>query len=675
MSIECNNTTPLGSRAGEELLSTTSEALTSAIVDLASLVPSATDPTASLDRATVVDAKNVINNLLSTIDLDETGHPSLKEALEKPGGLSVSDVAQFAIDTGTDLNELKESILNFANTDSVRLTTDDAPAKVKNPTFGTSAPIGSGGTTSSIDTGSGITTILDNTTSGNVGNVSTIGTGSGTGTGTSTGGATGTGTAGTGTTGTGTGTTSTPTTTDNLLVRTDSTGNINTDFKSRAGSNNPFPTGSTSLLDRQDVQDILIGGKPVLPIVITNLLNSLDFNIAGNYGQKLTSSVCGAYNDVLADLTKAFAVVNTAKTVLTNVENLLEKDVKKLAESIKQRGVLETLVSLLEDVINTTIDNAKKVALAAIGMSLATLKGMASATAAVMKKLNKTIRNINDYMKDASVAKIIEDMKALVAKLASQFERLTPENVANIMFRLCTMAQNLQAILMAPALKLNKMANSMASEAAALKSQNAVNQQEAIKYGAIRVSESERQNKTNAALRKYKSVGPSNRESDYVNPSKPTEEEVSTVNSVSESGLGSNITFSSAVVDSEGWKDVNDNVYVKLLRIVAQTGESYEIKQAFVKREKTSNMGAIAMNSHNSGYAIDIVVTEKNLDDTIVAASRAGFTGIGVYNGHLHLDLGSRRGWLKGSYSASRANEIQSLLSKHSIDGFKKKRS
>ncbi len=655
MSIECNNTTPLGSRAGEELLSTTSEALTSAIVDLASLVPSATDPTASLDRATVVDAKNVINNLLSTIDLDETGHPSLKEALEKPGGLSVSDVAQFAIDTGTDLNELKESILNFANTDSVRLTTDDAPAKVKNPTFGTSAPIGSGGTTSSIDTGSGITTILDNATSGNVGNVSTTGTGSGTDTETST--------------------TSTPTTTDNLLVRTDSTGNINTNFKSKAGSNNPFPTGSTSILDRQDVQDILIGGKPVLPIVITNLLNSLDFNIAGNYGQKLTSSVCGAYNDVLADLTKAFAVANTAKTVLANVENLLEKDVKKLAESIKQRGVLETLMSLLEDVINTTIDNAKKVSLAAIGMSLATLKGMASATAAVMKKLNKTIRNINDYMKDASVAKIIEDMKALVAKLASQFERLTPENVANIMFRLCTMAQNLQAILMAPALKLNKMANSMASEAAALKSQNAVNQQEAIKYGAIRVSESERQNKTNAALKKYKSIGPSNRESDYVNPSKPTEEEVSTVNSVSESGLGANITFSSAVVTSEGWKDVNDNVYVKLLRIVAQTGESYEIKQAFVKREKTNNMGAIAMNSHNSGYAIDIVITEKNLDDTIVAASRAGFTGIGVYNGHLHLDLGSRRGWLKGSYSASRANEIQSLLSKHSIDGFKKKRS
>ena len=227
---------------------------------------------------------------------------------------------------------------------------------------------------------------------------------------------------------------------------------------------------------------------------------------------------------------------------------------------------------------------------------------------------------------------------------------------------------------MAPALRLNKVANSMASEAAALKPQNAVNQKEAIKHGAIRVSEDVRQSKKNNAFNQFKTLKPTNRESDYVIRSKPTSEEMQVISSVSESGLGANITFSSAVVDSEGWKDINDNVYAKLLRIASQTGQSYEVKTGFVERKKNGNMGAIAMNSHNSGYAIDIVITEGNRDDTIVAASRAGFTGIGVYTGHLHLDLGARRSWQKG-YSGQRQTDIQDLLNKHNTDGFKKKRS
>mgnify|MGYP005987587453 FL=1 len=632
MSIECQNTAPLASGNNGAILKETSDALQNAILDLSSLVPDDTDPLANLDRESIVDATNALNNILNGLNDETLGqYPSIQDKLSGDKGIQPTDIAQFALDTSTNIKELRDSLVAFnegrANSSGTDLTT----------TVGAALD-----TTGKIDTGSGNTSVIGDA------NLSTISTG-------------GAG-AGTDTTGT---TDTTPSTSSASFA----------DGDDRANRIDRTFTSTADATDRRiDALAVLVNSRQALPVIITNLLGDLDFNFAQNFGQKLTSSVCGAYNDVLKELTKAFAVVKTGQAVINNVENLLEKDLKKLAESIKQKGVLETLMDLLKTVIESTVNAAKKTAMAAVGSVLVVLKGMESAASAIMKKINKIMRNINDYMKDASVQKIIADMEKVLATLASSFERLTPENIANLMFRLCQMAQNLQAILMAPALRLNKVANSMASEAAALKSQNAVNVKEAVKYGAIRVSEDVRQSKKNSAYSKFKSVKPSNRETDYVVRSKPTTEEMTIINSVSESGLGSSITFSSAVIDSEGWKDVNDNVYAKLLRIASQTGHSYEVKTGFVERKKNDNMGAIAMNSHNSGYAIDIVITEGNRDDTVVAASRAGFTGIGIYTGHLHLDLGARRGWQKG-FSGADLTINQLLLDEHSVDGFKKKRS
>lgn len=632
MSIECQNTAPLASGNNGAILKETSDALQNAILDLSSLVPDDTDPLANLDRESIVDATNALNNILNGLNDETLGqYPSIQDKLSGDKGIQPTDIAQFALDTSTNIKELRDSLVAFnegrANSSGTDLTT----------TVGAALD-----TTGKIDTGSGNTSVIGDA------NLSTISTG-------------GAG-AGTDTTGT---TDTTPSTSSASFA----------DGDDRANRIDRTFTSTADATDRRiDALAVLVNSRQALPVIITNLLGDLDFNFAQNFGQKLTSSVCGAYNDVLKELTKAFAVVKTGQAVINNVENLLEKDLKKLAESIKQKGILETLMDLLKTVIESTVNAAKKTAMAAVGSVLVVLKGMESAASAIMKKINKIMRNINDYMKDASVQKIIADMEKVLATLASSFERLTPENIANLMFRLCQMAQNLQAILMAPALRLNKVANSMASEAAALKSQNAVNVKEAVKYGAIRVSEDVRQSKKNSAYSKFKSVKPSNRETDYVVRSKPTTEEMTIINSVSESGLGSSITFSSAVIDSEGWKDVNDNVYAKLLRIASQTGHSYEVKTGFVERKKNDNMGAIAMNSHNSGYAIDIVITEGNRDDTVVAASRAGFTGIGIYTGHLHLDLGARRGWQKG-FSGADLTINQLLLDEHSVDGFKKKRS
>ena len=687
MSIECNNTTPLGSRAGEELLKSTSDALQSAIIDLASLVPS-DDPVENLNRDDIVDSTNALNNILNGLNLD--AYPSLKDKFGSEDGIGFTDVAQYAMDNNVNVADLNNFLTEYNNNRPNSSGTDTASDGLTGQdiaNLGTTGAIGSGGTTSTIDTGSGASTVLDDSTNGISNNVSTS-AGNEAGSDADTSGIPDTSDFRFGQPSTTSGATaSTFSNGPSSISGLESTGNT---ISSALGAsalglaafaNNVSKSKGSGFFTREQSLNILRGTLDPKNVVLQNLLKDLDFGFAQNIGQNLTGSVCGAYNDVLSDLTKAFAVVNDGKELLSNVRNLLEKDVKKLAESIKQKGILETLLDLLKKVIQGAVLAAKGVALAAVGSVVVLLKGLESAASAIMKKMNKVMRNINDYLKDATIQSIIADMEKLVVKMAESFERLTPENIANILFRLCEMARDLQSKLMEPALRLNRMANSIGREARAVKSASASNTQQAVKYGAIRVSEEERQSKKKRGIGKYQKAAPSNREADYVAHPHPTESEISFISAVSESGLGGNITFSAEVLaegDGAGWSEIKDDVYSKLLRIVDQTGESYVVKQGYKVRKKKSGrnkqVGAIAMNSHHSGYSVDITITESNRDDTIVAASRAGFTGIGVYSGHLHLDLAARRGWQEG-YSGQRNVDIQALLDKHTIDGFKKKRS
>ena len=687
MSIECNNTTPLGSRAGEELLKSTSDALQSAIIDLASLVPS-DDPVENLNRDDIVDSTNALNNILNGLNLD--AYPSLKDKFGSEDGIGFTDVAQYAMDNNVNVADLNNFLTQYNNNRPNSSGTDTASDGLTGQdiaNLGTTGAIGSGGTTSTIDTGSGASTVLDDSTNGISNNVSTS-AGNEAGSDADTSGIPDTSDFRFGQPSTTSGATaSTFSNGPSSISGLESTGNT---ISSALGAsalglaafaNNVSKSKGSGFFTREQSLNILRGTLDPKNVILQNLLKDLDFGFAQNIGQNLTGSVCGAYNDVLSDLTKAFAVVNDGKVLLSNVRNLLEKDVKKLAESIKQKGILETLLDLLKKVIQGAVLAAKGVALAAVGSVVVLLKGLESAASAIMKKMNKVMRNINDYLKDATIQSIIADMEKLVVKMAESFERLTPENIANILFRLCEMARDLQSKLMEPALRLNRMANSIGREARAVRSVSASNTQQAVKYGAIRVSEEERQSKKKRGIGKYQKAAPSNREADYVAHPHPTESEISFISAVSESGLGGNITFSAEVLaegDGAGWKEIKDDVYSKLLRIVDQTGESYVVKQGYKVRKKKSGrnkqVGAIAMNSHHSGYSVDITITESNRDDTIVAASRAGFTGIGVYSGHLHLDLAARRGWQEG-YSGQRKVDVQALLDKHTIDGFKKKRS
>ena len=723
MSIECNNTTPLGGKGGDAVLDENSQALLDAIIDLSTLA-NVEDDTQNLDRSTLVAATNALNNILTFTDLagDGDDYSSLQEKIDSQDGITFTDLAEFAVANNTNMDELKDELVEFNSNLPNSSTTNTSGTGIDDDKLKAITDASSSGTTNKsvddFDTSKGLGVIdalrgrgtgIDSPIRGGAGNASDSTQRSRLGTGSISDGETGTGSdgTGTGTSGTGvggTGTAPTINTGSGASTVIDANGNVvSVSTPSVAGVGPGISTADRLLADFQgasgrleEIRQFLSGEKKIIPslmsVALQKLLGDMNFHFANNIGNKLSGELCGVYNDVLAKLSKAFKVIDAGKDVVDKVgeiTNLLEKNAKKLAESVKQRGILQTLMDILKKVIEEVVGQVKNVALAALGAILISLRGMESAATAIFSQVAKLIRNIDDYMADASVQKIINDMEKLVAKLASSFERLTPENVANLIFRLCTMAQNLQSVLMAPALKLSKTANAISTESKALKSMSAQNTQSAVKYGAIRISEKERREKQDSLDKFFGRTPPSQRESDYWRSPNASENELSTMASISDAGLGSSISWGPDVLalqspDSPigvGWKEVSPKVWYKLLRVVEQTGESYVVTKGYtIRKDKKdqSTKGGARMNTHNSGYAIDIAVDTKNIDDTIVAASRAGFTGIGVYASHIHLDLASRRGWQKRLVSDSMNtdyNETQELLDKHTIDGFRKKRS
>ena len=643
MSIECDNTTPLGSKAAAEILNENSSALLDAIIELSegssanlnsdesgNINDMLDTPLSTLTRADLNAVSGSLNNILLQTPLDE--FPVLQDRLLDGGAVTVTDITEFAIANNTDIATLKTALDQYNTTlpdlsslKSLGSKSDATTGSVSDSDTTGTTGTGTGTTSNTLNTGSGDTTII-----GGANNLSTPSTFSST--------------------------------------SSSSASNIGANIYAPIG-------GKVQIYGSATRGDLTV----LLPSLIYDLFKDLDFHFAINLGQKLTAKACGAYNDVLADVSKAFAVIQTGKARLSEIVDFTKiVDPKDLIEAIKQRASLEGIVSLLESVVKGVVEAAKKVVMAAAGTVLVLLKGLEAAAKPIIDKLKKMTSHINTFLEDPSIDKIKTGIEAVVADLASQFEKLTPENVANMMYRLCQQAQDLQATLMAPAMELNKFANSVGSQAKLVVSRQAEEMKNAVKYGAIRVSDEDRDAKQKDVVGTYNSnVKPSDEDTGYVTPSKMTQEQMSAIVNISKSGLGSYVTFDSAVIDYEdgdGWKEVGTHVWKALLLTQSQTDKSYVVTRGYQKPKKDPNTKYKVHSLYSKGSSVDIRVTTTDYRETIVAASRAGFTHIGVYKDYVQLAFGKRKGFLHFSTPSDMQVELKEMLDKHEIDGYRIKR-
>ena len=113
--------------------------------------------------------------------------------------------------------------------------------------------------------------------------------------------------------------------------------------------------------------------------------------------------------------------------------------------------------------------------------------------------------------------------------------------------------------------------------------------------------------------------------------------------------------------------------------------DNYQVIHGVKKKtDVTSKLGGVSNHIHLTGFAVDIKVNDENRTSTIIAASKAGFSGIGVYKTFLHLDVGNRRSWIAGQdsvdikqpekFAGTELSNYVDIMSKHDIDEYRKPR-
>ena len=461
----------------------------------------------------------------------------------------------------------------------------------------------------------------------------------------------------------------------------------------------------------------------LLPVPFDDFLSDLDLYFDANLGKTISGGVCGQFGNIFTKILGLFTLIDTAKALIDDIKNLSEKDPLKKIKSLTLQGVIKSLKENIDKIIKKLVKTIKKKIEAMVDSVTDTITDICVGAERMYKKLKKMADDIKKFFEEASIEKFVERIEKFIAETSAQFERLTVENVALLMFRFCQFTELLQSLLYGGVNKLTAIAQAIAVQKTIAKNASLQETASAVDAGAVRVSVESRCKTVNTIItdnneavkknieeiddsssglsldgvtsldgvvgdvldptsgRKSEATLSKMSKTPVLTPKEATPEELALVRTITEDGLSGYFTFTSSVKKNNQWQGIAPIVWVKLIRMVNMTSTEYVVNSGHRNKEYNKSVGGAKKSIHMSGYAIDIKVSVSKRSKTFIAAQYAGFTGIGIYSTFMHLDCGSRRMWVAGHGSqkgskypvtASQRPEWVAAIPKHVADAYRK---
>ena len=440
----------------------------------------------------------------------------------------------------------------------------------------------------------------------------------------------------------------------------------------------------------------------LLPVPFDDFLSDLDLYFDANLGKTISGGLCGQFGNIFTKILGLFTLIDTAKALIDDIKNLSEKDPLKKIKSLTLQGVIKSLKENIDKIIKKLVKTIKKKIEAMVDSVTDTITDICVGAERMYKKLKKMADDIKKFFEEASIEKFVERIEKFIAETSAQFERLTVENVALLMFRFCQFTELLQSLLYGGVNKLTAIAQAIAVQKTIAKNASLQETASAVDAGAVRVSVESRCKTINTIItdnneavkknieeiddsssglsldgvtsldgvvdavvgavvdgvvgdildptsgRKSEATLSKMSKTPVLTPKEATPEELALVRTITEDGLSGYFTFTSSVKKNNQWQGIAPIVWVKLIRMVNMTSIEYVVNSGHRNKEYNKSVGGAKKSIHMSGYAIDIKVSVSKRSKTFVAAQYAGFTGIGIYSSFIHLDCGSRRMWVAG---------------------------
>jgi len=380
----------------------------------------------------------------------------------------------------------------------------------------------------------------------------------------------------------------------------------------------------------------------------------------------ISGGFCSAFGNVFAKITSLVALGSSIADSINKLKNIDSNLIKAslIAANEKVKDLIDNIVDKMKDRAEQVLDKAKSF-----------VNDVSFLIEGTVEKITKSFANIQNMFSKDNIEKTKEKFENLFSSMAGQFEKVTPEVLSFLMFRICQFMETLQKVFQSPIDSFSSLVNKISdvkiayessylseinnrmalSSISELSSSDVANVRNNAKVN-LNSSKGNRSQVNNIETSDTKAVikGATNEIMILANTWNVEQNSDGSFSSVSNKwiklqpqviNMGRNFSDSNP---RDGWEKVNQKVWTLVYMLGERLGTQLTINSAYRSPLKNASVGGAKSSFHMKGLAVDI--TYAGVVDPIEMikhASILGSGGIGFYksSGFIHIDLGSARTW------------------------------
>ena len=438
----------------------------------------------------------------------------------------------------------------------------------------------------------------------------------------------------------------------------------------------PIPDNPNIVTNIPDVVGPPPGGNPIIediaqstfdgsvPPDYENLLGQLEGYYNDNIANTISGGFCGAFANPFNQILKAVAAISVVQSLFDLLSGFSLDDLFNQLDTLKDK-----LLSIVDSLVQEQLQRAMNMVQSFSNQ----IQAFGRNAMMILQSVQRRVNDVIGFFEDFSMETLKEEIGRFIDQAAAQFEELTPEAIALLLFRFCQFAELIQAFLRRPVDTLINYTQGISSEYNLIQGISSVETTRAVAAGAVRLSPSGiqdgRQRMAAQVQGESRAAGP------QTNPDVPegrafvrdgylTPEENNLLQNMTDAGIPGRFRFSAGVTQmhvrrgrvsdagpGDGWRRVDQDVWARMIIIAREMGTEFSITSAYRSPEynqRLRNAGiAAARNSfHMSGMALDVSMAGKSdtqIRTFIQLASQVGFNGMRYYSGSnfVHVDTRS----------------------------------
>ena len=393
----------------------------------------------------------------------------------------------------------------------------------------------------------------------------------------------------------------------------------------------------------------------------SRFLSELDDYYNGDFSTSILGGFCSLFNNIFAAINGFFDLLDTIDGVLQDVFALIEKikniedPIKALFEKIKVKALIEAIKKKIKDMIEKTI---QKVCRSISNFDVEAITGPIESP--VQKEIVADVEQKKTALQQVcgkdEAKRIADKIENLIDYAVGLFENPSIEEIMFLISRLCGLATGIEGLLNGLKDPLKDFSNRYDEVFRTLSNASNRVTGEAIRAGAVRLSDEARREQINKARELFTLAGNFKPISVFEYRGLPD------WNALVE-GQDSRVKIDGDWLFDmkparEGWEMLNLDLRVMLMRLHKRATKAGVVKGPLILNEGWTSVqynkeiGGDKSTAYTHGNAVLLTwdgFDPKKLNEFEALARKEGFRGIGLNDKNIHIDVGRSKFWDKRS--------------------------